>query len=76
MAVPRDIVRAFGRERRGPGKRTVRAGHIAGRDREAAQVVPRGGVRVLFILENGVGEKALRLNKLLVARLGLLRRAA
>src|SRR5947207_1511768 len=33
-----------------------------------------GGLRVLFILENGVAEEALRLSELLVARLGLLAR--
>ena len=61
MAVPRDIVRAFGRERCGPGKRSVRAGNIAGGDPEAAEIVPRGGVRGLLVLDNGVGEEAFHL---------------
>ena len=74
VAVRRDVVGALGREPRGSGERTVRAGHIAGDHGEAAEVVPGGGVRVLFILEDRVGEEALGLSELLVARLGFLAR--
>src|SRR5213079_126509 len=47
---------------------------ITSDDGEAAEVVPGGGVRVLFILEDRVAEEALCLSELLVARLGLLAR--
>src|SRR5438270_359933 len=68
--------RGSGRQREGPGQRAVGPCYIAGRDGEAAERVPGGGVRGLLVLENGVREESLRLSELLVARLGLLRRAA